>query len=62
MTDDAKGGCAAFMLVLAGIPIAAWITHIIVCLKEGEWGFLIGGALFFPIAIIHGIGRWFGAW
>lgn len=42
--------------------LAAWLTHIIVCLKDGEWGFLIAGALFFPVAIIHGVGCWFGAW
>lgn len=42
--------------------IASWITHIIVCLGAGKWGFLIAGALFFPIAVIHGTGVWFGAW
>jgi len=41
--------------------IAAWLTHVITCLADGAWGFLIGGALVFPIAIIHGIGIWFGA-
>ena len=40
--------------------IGAWFTHIIHCLNEGLWGFLIAGALVFPIAIIHGIGLWFG--
>ncbi len=40
----------------------AWLTHIIVCLKTAAWGFLIAGALFFPIGIIHGFGIWFGAW
>jgi hypothetical protein len=47
-----------FMLVCA----AAWITHIVECLQEGEWGFLIAGALVFPIAVIHGIGVWCGFW
>jgi hypothetical protein len=42
--------------------IAAWITHIIVCLKTAAWGFLIAGAIVFPIAWIHGTGAWFGAW
>ncbi len=41
---------------------AAWLTHVIVCLKAHDWGFLIAGAIGFPIAIIHGIGIWFGAW
>lgn len=41
---------------------AAWITHIITCFSDDRWGFLIAGALFFPVAIIHGVGIWFGAW
>jgi hypothetical protein len=45
---------------LAGF--AAWLTHVVVCLKTGSWGFLIAGAIFFPIGIVHGIGIWLGAW
>ena len=41
---------------------AAWITHIVVCIKAASWGFLIAGALVFPIAWIHGTGVWLGAW
>jgi hypothetical protein len=44
------------------ICIAAWLTHVFTCLANGEWGFLIAGALAFPIAIVHGIGIWFGFW
>jgi hypothetical protein len=40
---------------------ASWITHIVVCLKTASWGFLIAGAIVFPIAWIHGTGIWFGA-
>ncbi len=40
---------------------ASWLTHIVVCLKAGSWGFLIAGAIFFPIAAIHGTGIWVGA-
>ena len=29
--------------------VASWITHIVVCLKTASWGFLIAGALFFPV-------------
>lgn len=42
--------------------IAAWITHVVVCLKTASWGFLIAGAIMAPIAIVHGTGAWFGAW
>ena len=47
-----------FMLV----SFTAWVTHVIYCLSEGAWGFLIAGAIVFPIAIFHGIGIWFGVW
>jgi hypothetical protein len=43
-----------------GWVIAAWITHVVVCLKTASWGFLVAGALLFPIAWIHGTGIWFG--
>lgn len=50
----------AIIVVLGGF--AAWITHIINCFQDGEWGFLLVGALFFPLAVIHGIGIWLGLW
>lgn len=40
--------------------LLSWITHIVVCLKTAAWGFLIAGAIVFPIAWIHGTGIWFG--
>ncbi|MFY2643753.1 hypothetical protein ACOTDF_19510 [Achromobacter insuavis] len=36
--------------------ILAWFTHIVVCLKAGSWGFLIAGAIFFPVAFVYGTG------
>lgn len=42
--------------------LGSWMTHVIACIQASEWLFLIAGALFFPIAIIHGTGVWFGAW
>ena len=41
---------------------AAWITHLIACFSDDRWGFLIAGAIFFPVAVVHGTGVWFGAW
>ena len=49
-----------FPFILIGWVIAAWITHIVVCLKTAAWGFLIAGAILFPIAWIHGTGVWLG--
>ncbi len=44
------------MLVMFGI----WLTHVLVCFAAGAWGFLIAGALFPPIGVVHGIAIWFG--
>jgi hypothetical protein len=49
-----------FIFIFAFVGFAAWITHIFVCLSDEAWRFLIAGAIMFPIAIIHGIGLWFG--
>jgi hypothetical protein len=40
--------------------VGSWLTHIVVCLQTASWGFLIAGAIVFPIAWIHGTGIWFG--
>jgi len=48
----------AFFLTL----VAAWFQHLYTCFTNEAWGFLIAGAIFFPVAIIHGIGIWFGIW
>lgn len=53
---------ALVYISLMGLSIAAWVTHIVTCLSDGLWGFLIAGALLFPIGMIHGVGVWFGAW
>lgn len=49
-------------LAFALATIAAWATHVIVCLKTSAWGFLIAGAVFFPVGVVHGVGIWFGVW
>lgn len=38
---------------------AAWLTHVITCFEQDRWGFLIAGAIFFPVAIVHGMWIWF---
>jgi hypothetical protein len=42
--------------------LGAWITHVVTCLNDGSWGFLIAGAIFFPVAWVHGTGVWIGVW
>jgi len=52
----ALGGCA-----IIACPLA-WVSHLYVCFTAELWGFLIAGAIFFPVGIIHGFGIWFGWW
>lgn len=54
------GGVLGF--AVAAAAFAGWVTHLYVCFTEGLWGFLIAGAIFFPIGIIHGWGVWIGVW
>ena len=42
--------------------VAAWVTHIVVCIKSASFLFLIAGAILPPIGVIHGYGVWFGVW
>lgn len=58
------GGIAlvSTVVIVALGGFAAWVTHIVNCFQDGEWGFLLVGALFFPLAVIHGIGIWLGLW
>ena len=58
--DNALGGILAVAAIFASA--AAWFTHLYVCFSDDRWGFLIAGAIMFPIAIVHGIGIWFGFW
>ena len=39
--------------------ISAWLTHIVVCFANDSWGFLIAGAIMFPVAWAHGTWIWF---
>ena len=58
--DDRFG--PSMVLVFALVMIAAWFQHLYRCFTEEAWGFLIAGAIFFPIAMVHGLGIWIGLW
>lgn len=49
-------------LALVIWAFASWLTHVVVCIKTASWGFLIAGAIVFPVANLHGTGIWFGWW
>jgi hypothetical protein len=44
--------------IIGVLAVAAWLTHIFTCFSQELWGFLIAGALFFPIGILHGMYLW----
>jgi len=56
-----KGESEAAILIVI-LCVASWFTHLYVCFTAGKWGFLVAGAIFFPVAIIHGFGVWLGIW
>lgn len=62
--SENSGGCFGTLVAVAigAFCLSGWVTHIVVCFQENRWGFLIAGALFIPIGIIHGAGRWFDLW
>jgi hypothetical protein len=49
-----------FPIIIISWILSAWMTHIVVCLQTAAWGFLIAGAIVFPIAWVHGTGIWLG--
>lgn len=61
-TNNVVASAGLFIVCLWVISIASWFTHVVTCFTEEAWGFLIAGAIAFPVAIVHGIGIWFGAW
>ncbi len=38
----------------------SWLTHVAICIKSASWMFLLAGAIFFPVACVHGTGVWLG--
>ncbi|WPE19867.1 hypothetical protein [Shinella zoogloeoides] len=40
--------------------VAAWVTHVIVCIKASAWVLLAFGCIVAPVGIVHGAGVWFG--
>jgi len=49
-------------LIIGVWLIGAWMTHLFYCINEELWGFMIAGAIFAPIAVVHGTGIWLGIW
>lgn len=39
---------------------AAWVTHVIVCIKASAWILLAFGCIVAPVGVVHGWGVWLG--
>lgn len=55
-------GAVLLWCSFVGICIAGWLQHLYTCFTTEAWGFLIAGAIFAPVGVIHGIGIWLGLW
>lgn len=53
-------GCG--FIAMTGIisMLPAWLTHVIYCIQNELWVFLLAGGLVWPIGVIHGFGLWMG--
>lgn len=51
-----------FIMMIPFACLLAWFQHLYTCFTDESWGFLIAGAIFFPVAIVHGLGVWMGVW
>jgi len=49
-------------LAVLGWLLGTWLTHVVVCITQEAWMFLLAGAIFFPIGVVHGTGIWLGVW
>lgn len=53
-------GFAILGVAFALACIAAWITHVVVCIKTSAWILLLFGCAVAPVGVIHGVGVWLG--
>ncbi len=56
---DLQAGLAVNEYGLAAV--AAWVTHVYVCIQASAWILLAFGCIVAPVGIIHGFGVWLGA-
>jgi hypothetical protein len=61
-SDDPSTVKAIMRAVYLLGPLAALSQHVLTCVASGRWGFLVAGVVFFPVAVLHGIGTWVAAW
>ena len=55
-------GAILLWITLAVTMIGSWLTHVVSCIQNEQWIFLIAGAICAPVGMVHGIGIWLGVW
>lgn len=60
MEKFAIGSSVLVSLLLLLGSAAAWITHVIVCIKASAWILLLFGCFVAPVGVVHGVGVWLG--
>lgn len=58
--DKVAIGFGLAFLPLWAACIAAWVTHVVVCIKASSWVLLAFGCIVAPVGVVHGIGVWMG--
>lgn len=52
---------AAIAFIALGLAsVAAWVTHVIICIKTSAWILLAFGCIVAPVGVIHGVAVWLG--
>lgn len=65
MRDCSDAWPWSILAIWFGVLIATfggWLTHVVRCIATEEYVFLLAGAIFAPIGVIHGWGIWLGIW
>jgi hypothetical protein len=57
--EKQRGGSMNWGGIIGITCFIAWLTHIFTCFAQSLWGFLLAGAIMFPIGILHGFYLWF---
>lgn len=58
--EDSMGHALLIGIAFVLTSLAAWITHVIVCIHQAAWVLLAFGCIVAPVGVIHGIGVWLG--
>ena len=59
--DKMNNGCIGLAISAVVTSLAAWVTHVVVCIQAQAWIFLTIGGFIAPIGVVHGVMVWFGS-